>query len=225
MAEKQLTLLKSQRADLGEILEVYGISPRDCKWVHIDSPSNQTVKIPVLTLKSQTYAFGFDKDYDSDGNIVWECHLIPSFESDEEVRKARNWDGVKQIFNEWCSVVSRELTANDPWEEAAEEFSENFTSSSSNFTDVQLQKLDERLDEVRAFLIEESDKSQDTILSIEAGITDLKKSARVLGRKDWALLFAGWFFTKSADWAVGQVHWGHVITILLKGTRTFLLQV
>ncbi len=213
-----MELLKSQRAEIAKVLAESGLSPREFIWEDIKDAQS-------LVHAKTKYYFTFDRFKDDDqGSLIWECVFSPGPEELEGYDYASSWYGVSSIFTEWVKRLKAEVEAEDPWAEVEEEFAGEWTTSNEKFTVTEIKKLDARLDEIKAYLLEHADDNEKTKKSIETGIEELKSSARAIGKKDWAMMFAGWFFTQCADWAVSQVHWQHVVTLLLKSTKTFLLQ-
>lgn len=222
---RRIELLKSQKADLAKMLADRGISPLEFKWDYIDSASSTMLhlQVPRLQHSGAEYYFTFDRGISAEGEL-WVLRGRPGSEAYENERVTSKWTGVRELFGQWASTVRRELDAEDPWADSGEAFDGDWTTSNDAFTKTELEKLDGRLDEVRQYLIGQANQSQETFESIQSGIEDLKRSARTLGKKDWATLFVGWFFMHCADWAVSQTHWHHILTILLKSTKSFLLQ-
>ena len=220
----RIELLKSQKARLAKILTSHSLDPADFVWTFEKSDSIGIDQALLLKHTNSGYYFKFDKDLGLDEGEYWLCSHSPGSEGPHEVMQASNWNTVSNIFEDWAIALQREMEAEDPWDQPQEEFAKAWTESNDKFTALELGKLDQRLDEIKQYLIEQSDKSKTTLQSIETGVQELKDDARKFGKKDWAMIFYGWFFMHCADWLVNQVHWQNVLTILLKGTKTFLLQ-
>lgn len=216
-------ILRSQRAEIGRLLTTEGLSPRDFEWREVKALFAEKTLVPSLVQKGTEFYFTFDI-YKRAGKDQWVCPHSPDKNKPKANTLVDNWDGAMREFATWSKLVKRELEAEDPWDEAAEEFNTDWTTSEEKFTPQEIEKIDHRLDEVKQYLIDQSDKTEASTAAIEAGIEDLKKSARLFSKKDWALMFAGWFFSQCANWAIGQEHWQQVVSLLLKGTKTFLLQ-
>lgn len=222
---QKTVLLRSQRAAIAKLLADKALSPLEFRWEDVESLSLQDTSVPRIVHIQSEYSFTFDRDIDPDDDRkYWVCRFSPGTEVPSATMDAYTWDQAKAALDRWTSALKRELTAEDPWADQQEEFANGWTGSNDKFTATELQKLHLRLDEVKNYLIEQSDKSEASIALIQSGIEDLKASAETFGKKDWATLFIGWFFMHCADWAVSQVHWQHIVTLLLKGTKSFLLQ-
>ncbi|HJQ09339.1 MAG TPA: hypothetical protein VJ836_07720 [Candidatus Saccharimonadales bacterium] len=222
---RKIELLKSQRSELGKILINKGLQPLDFQWNEIKSSYLKDTRIQSLVYKHSRYFFAFDRYKNANSSSErWACRYSPDQDISDASSITESWNNATALFSKWAAIVKRELEAEDPWVEAEEEFARDWTTSNEKFSSTELEKLDLRLEGVKQYLLEQSDRSDKTIKSIESGIENLKKSARGFGKKDWATMFVGWFFMSCTEWAISQVHWQQVVTILLKSTKTFLLQ-
>lgn len=223
---RKIELLKSQRAEIGKALIGKGLQPLDFQWSEVKSSYLKDTRVQSLAHKhpSAKYFFIFDRYKAGSSSEKWAVRYSPDQETSEAASVVESWNNVMTAFSKWAGVVKRELEAEDPWAEADEQFNTEWTTSNEKFSAAELEKLDQRLDEVKQYMLEQSDKSDASTKEIHAGVEELKQAARAFGKKDWATLFYGWFFMHCADWAVSQMHWQHIVTILLKSTKAFLLQ-
>jgi hypothetical protein len=223
-AEMQKSLLlKSQRAQVAKILEEYQLPPRDFDWKEVSSEHLENTKVQALHHIQSGYAFNFDKAVTFNNKMYWACTFSPGNETPQTAETAQSWDSLIHIFQQWTSYLKREIDAEDPWSEAGEDFTKAWSGSNEKFKTEELVEIDLRLDQIQNYLVNQSDHTQESLASIASGIAEIKASARKLGRKDWALMFIGWFVTNCANWAISQIYWHEVARILLQGAHTFLL--
>jgi hypothetical protein len=222
--EQHYKLLRSQRAEVATAIVDAGLAINDFSWEEADSIGLSRTLVPVITHRSSDFKFIFDRTEDNFGNEYWEVRFSPGAESYWGQLSSGEWTDVRDSVTFWARLVKREESAEDPWSaEDTEEFSRAWNTTNEKFTTDQLQAIKSGLDSVESYLLEHSAKDEETTREIKAGIEDLKRSATQLGRRDWLLLFVGWFITHALDWSITSVHWHELISILLKGSRTLLI--
>jgi hypothetical protein len=109
--------------------------------------------------------------------------------------QVRQWPDVMRSARTWAEGLKRELSAPDLWAaiEAEREFMSGVPTSASNspFDQQEKAQIVRSLREIKDFLINTQQLSEDQKVLTSGRLAELEEAAYRLGRKDWILIAIG----------------------------------
>jgi hypothetical protein len=181
-------LLETQRSALFERIEERGLQPADCTLTNVGSAS-------VIDHLPTGSRFTINSD---DGAIYYGTAKIGSY--GPYPYGTMYWDDLLNVFATWAHNVKIEAEAPDLWEELRKgtEFLSQSTVedvTNSPFTPTELAQITEQIREIKDYLKESRDLSEEQYARIEARLDYAEEACQRLGKKDWIFLFLGTLFS------------------------------
>lgn len=112
MFERKLTLLRSQKKRVYEILGEANLEPAEFAW----SDERIVDKLIVSKLKHREGQYYFQ--FSSCEINAW-CIACPGLCRTMDYRYPKSWEEQEGIFRQWAESLRRELDTDDPWQELA----------------------------------------------------------------------------------------------------------
>lgn len=176
-------LLASQKNTIFEMVKQHGLDPFNFKWVEEQSvhKSNNGLIVSRLEYKNSPYFFQFDF-------VKGQHYQFFSPGSDVLTKSdfGGSWDFAVSYTNKWLENLSRELNAPDLWGEISKyNFQYEDQIDNTPFSIEQFNRIQNGLDEIRKYLIENYGDSEERSKIINSKLDYLMDSAKRQGKQDW----------------------------------------
>jgi len=184
-------LLKSQKAELFEIIKQNGFPPAAFELVFARGDQGQ-VTGNIVRYKGSNYSFsvqlasprGFSVYYQPGSERFNESELEPAFPQ------------VCYDFARWLAYLDREITAPDPWTTMSDystlvEVAPATQAPNTPFSFSELEGIWKAMGAIQATLLAHEESAGDQQKLITSQIEFLIESSKRMGRKDWLLLAIG----------------------------------
>ncbi len=172
-------LLKSQAAEVFNILKSKDLEPSDFKWEDVTTGLSAS-KVSRLVHKSGYY-FTF-ANAESNFNSIYS----PGHETLADSSASGTWTSQLEIFKNWVSYLKREIETPDVWGaiSSGANLVDTASSETSNepFTSEQKRYVAIGLDEIKQYLLTAHKLDPELV---EGQINYLRESSERMGRKDW----------------------------------------
>lgn len=179
-----MQLLKSQKNDVYDAIEAWGLSPASFEIV-VDPDYTKIV------VKNSDFEFIFLEDDYGDHAARYSPGKDKYF---EEGRYGGGWDAQLQNIHSWVENVSRELDEPDKWLELHKQIEnagfEDIKYGDTKFSYQEYEILDEKITKLKAEL-SKLDIVEEKIEVINAKLDHLLEVAKKMSKSDWKDLFVG----------------------------------
>lgn len=185
-----MSLLRSQRNQLFQLLQDHQFSPLEFEWVEIASKGQRFGEAPALRHIPTGFIFIVDRAEYDHGELGFLVRHSPGQEMEEEVRDVGSWGGVPPRFRTWLSYVKRETELPDLWEALTKDTqliqdADQQPSDNLPFTEAELARVQKALEEIKAYVHKTHELTEAQKKIIDARFDYLEDTAEKLGRKDW----------------------------------------
>lgn len=179
-----MQLLKSQKNDVYDTIEAWGLSPANFEIV-VDQHNTKIIA------KNSDFKFIFLEDNDGDHAARY-CPGKDKYI--EEGMYVGGWDAQLQNIRSWVKNVSREQDQPDKWLELQKQIQnagfEDIQYGDSKFSYQEYEVLDEKITKLKEEL-SKLDIVTEKIEAINAKLDHLLELAKKMNKSDWKDLFVG----------------------------------
>ena len=226
------TLTRSQKNNVFEWLQRARLDPSTFEWKEYQC-SERTPRgdvhstVSKLIHKGTGYYFVFGRVYNT---------FVPGHRAKIDVEEhLSDWGMQAATFNLWLLRLRREVDAPDLWSSIGQEKLLSTAASSGDldnqpFSEDQLRLIVERLDEIKAYLLEGQGFNEAQAEYIDSEFEYLRESSRRFGRKDWLRLLLSVLISQAINLALapekakGLLHLAGAAFQWVWGTAHGLLQ-
>jgi hypothetical protein len=179
-------LLKSQRNTLFQIVRASGFEPREFHWEQRSAPSDGAV-VHLDQLVHDPSGYFFMTGRHPEGG--WYLAFSPADDRPVYIVRLSEWSEVLDVVPNWLEFIRREFEVPDLWAAVVEESRALVTAATDDdnrpFAADEREVILERLDEIRRFLVETHELSQEQVGAMLRRLDYLQEASTRMGRKDW----------------------------------------
>lgn len=206
-------LLNSQRNEVHDAIVEAGFDPSEFQWGEWSSSTQSGIgMVPAIFHTPTGFRAVFDYRrhslYGDNGRVL---SVIPGRENPVENGVYQSWSSELAGVREWLADAKREISEPDLWNGEERKKFTSWAKGNKPFTVKERADLQARLDRIETMLVEQAKQTNQVTEDIRESLDNLRRASEKIGRKDWAMMLAGYFFSKSADWGLKLTIW-HEIT-------------
>lgn len=195
---RKFLLLKTQKNEVLEVIEKFGLNPSEFEWREIEKDpvyyAADAGIISALAHVSTEYKFEFDMR----GDTIW-ATFSPGEESPIGNRECRNWAEMLILVIEWIRNLKREIESPDLWAMIGEETKivevAGAAKTDQSFTPEQQQEIHRAMAQIKRFLVEDHQYQDEQMQFISERLEYLELAAKRMSVKDWLHTAIGVLFT------------------------------
>lgn len=208
-----MQLLKSQKNELFEVLEIYGLSPSLFSFEY----DNKNNTVAVRYTSHDDYCFKIDEG---------EVTFIPGTYTYSQEVGFLDWDRILYWFRTWLECIDAEISIIDKWQEFEREFQAvniDFSTENEKFTHSEYKEIEQRIgllkDEMSTI-----PEFQEHLENINQKLDHLTDMVEKLGKFDWRGLFVGTMVNIVTAYAVPPETTSHLWESVKQIFNTYLLK-
>jgi hypothetical protein len=189
MFERRLTLLRTQKKRVYEILRETSLEPAEFSW------SNERIvdKLVVSKLKHRDGQHYFQ--FSSCEINAW-CIACPGLYRTMDYRYPKSWEEQEDIFRQWAASLRSELDTEDPWQELAKyrlALDGELSAEAVNepIPAVEADQIAQLLVQLGDEVIREFSLNAEQSLALRAKLDYLAQASRRQRSRDWVYMVLG----------------------------------
>jgi hypothetical protein len=186
-----MKLLISQKDELYDLIERFGLSPSMFEFAEILSQVSAGQKTTLLKFKNSEFFYSFESAFNSETSHY--AIFSPGNGSVKEAQYPGDWEHQKQYFRYWLQYLSREVNTPNKWERLNKEISNfgiNITDDESKFTASEYEDLKIRMLQLKNS-ISSIGLDPDQLKLLHNKLDHLLELGKNLKKFDWKALFVG----------------------------------
>lgn len=216
--------MKSQRAEIAQMLIGRGLEPLDFVWADVKPRMSGSQPSTVLTHKESGYYFHIEPTKNEEVDF-WVYRTPGSQSAAEEFEGCiGGWKRLMEKMASWMDVLEKEVKAIDPWDDTLKDDFTEFKSEESKFTPDELVQIDRAIDASFQTLIDIANENgvEAKLDDIQDSINELKLQARKQKRNTWLDLFTSAVLGQLVEWGLGTALVSPVLAQLLNSAKHLL---
>lgn len=184
-----MKLLKSQKTEIFDLIEVNGLSPLQFEIIFIPNNYNSALSITKLLFKGTDYYFTFS--FQQEEHYSTFC---PGDEKYVEEEHSGDWETQKDAVINWLSYLKREINTPDKWQRLIDE-SENlklmkYNEDSIKFNASEYLEIKSKINLLKNGL-KEIGIEKEEMKTINSRLDHLEVLMQSMNKIDWKNLFVG----------------------------------
>lgn len=186
-----MKLLQSQRNQIFEIIQEYGLTPIQFEIYDTRKNLNSTTINTKVKFKSSDFYFSFETSTNDKTDHT--AAFSPGKDAYEETKFPRFWTSQIDTFKQWLEYLKREINAIDKWKRLDQEFSSlkiNLEGDNQKFNFEEVKEIESKItllqDRFKKF-----DLLPEQLNIMNQKLDSLSELAKDMNRFDWRSLFLG----------------------------------
>lgn len=217
-------LMKSQRAEIAQLLIGRGLEPLDFEWTEVKPRMSGSDTSTVLTHKESGYYFHIEPTKNEEVDF-WIYRTPGNNNANEEFEGCiGGWPRLLGKITSWVDVLEKEVKAIDPWDDTLKDDFQDFKSEDTKFTPDELVQIDRAIDASFQTLIDiANDNGVEAKLDdLQDSIDELKREARKQKRSKWLDMFTAAIVGRLVDWGLSTALMSPVLMQLFNSAKHLL---
>ena len=186
-----ITLLKSQKNEILNLIKEAGLDPFNFKWSVVPSSATNELRVSQVHYVDSPFFYQFD---------IYNGEHYPSYSPGEVMIRTESysgsWEHQKKHVRYWLSYLSRDVGQPDLWAEISRyqlpaESELGPDVSNEPFSTYQVEQILSGLNQVRAYIEEQGLASKQQKKSVNERLDYLADAAKRQGRRDWIYTLIG----------------------------------
>ncbi|MBA4242140.1 MAG: hypothetical protein C0448_15555 [Sphingobacteriaceae bacterium] len=216
-----MRLLNSQKNELYDAIEVYGLSPAQFEFVNTKSIQSSPEVATMLCYKGTDYYFLFDTHYG--GHYA---SFSPGEQHFNDEAHTSDWDTQLMVFDRWLEYLSREINSPNKWERLESEMKSirfNFTNDEDKFSFHEYEDLKLKVETLKSS-INNLGLLGDQAHVFNDKLDHLVELAKDMNKFDWKSLFVGTIISVIIQLSVTQDNAKELWTLIKQIFSTYLMR-